>query len=66
MNNIVVKAWVRLGDVRFIREISVPEDCLDEDGNLLEDDVAEYVERCMTDDLKLRYGAVKLGDEVPL
>lgn len=55
-----VKAWVKLYNPTgesFIcsDEIDVPDDCTDEDGVLLEDDVAEYVEEWLQD--YFSYGA---------
>lgn len=43
-----IKAWleVEIGDFKFgcAEEIEVPPGCFDDDGELIEDDVIEYVE----------------------
>lgn len=54
-----VKAWleVQIGDVKFgcAEEIEVPEGCFDDNGELIEEDVIEYIEEWVQD--RARWGA---------
>ena len=55
-----VKAWVRLGTTRYVDEIELPEDCFDDQGQIIEADAAEFVEIWINETLKLEYGASHL------
>ena len=52
-----VRAWVQLSHMYIEEDLDVPEDCFDEEGNLIDSDVAEFVEKWITDVLKMEYGA---------
>jgi len=60
-NSRLVRAWVQMGTLYIEDTIEVPEDCFDEDGTLIDSDVAEFVEVWINDTLKLEYGAFKPG-----
>jgi len=58
--------WVRFpGLGRIEAQIPIPADCFSSSGELIKEDAIEYVERWMTDDLKMEYGCCETREEIP-
>ena len=53
-----IRAWVKLGTQYIEGDIEVPEDCFDEDGNIIESDAIEFVEVWINEKLHMEYGTI--------